>query len=84
MAALDALRSAAAAVLGHTGAADADGRRLGAQIWALAHGVASLANSGHFNDAASSDPRAILGESVAALIDKALRDQARKIGRAHV
>jgi hypothetical protein len=44
----------------------------------VAHGVASLANSGHFNDAAESgDPRAILGESVAALIDKALRDQAR-------
>lgn len=78
LAALDALRSAAAAVLGRTGASDADGRRLGAQIWAIAHGVASLANSGHFIDPAQSgDPKMILGESVAALIDKALRDQTR-------
>jgi AcrR family transcriptional regulator len=78
MAALDALRSAAAAVLGHTGASDSDGRRLGAQIWALAHGVASLANSGHFIEPGpDSDPRAILGVSVAALIEKALRDQTR-------
>jgi len=78
MVALDALRNAAAAVLGRTGASDADGRKLGAQIWAAAHGVANLANSGYFVDPAQSgDPRAILGESVAALIDKALRDQTR-------
>ena len=79
LAALDALRNAAAAVLGRTGASDADGRRLGAQIWAVAHGVASLAHSGHFADSVQdSDPKAILGESVAALIDKALRDQTRQ------
>jgi AcrR family transcriptional regulator len=79
LAALDALRNAAAAVLGRTGASDTDGRRLGAQIWAVAHGVASLAHSGHFADSApDADPKAILGESVAALIDKALRDQTRK------
>jgi AcrR family transcriptional regulator len=78
MAALDALRNAAAAVLGGTGASGADGRQLGAQIWAVAHGVASLANAGHFVDAArDGDPKAILGESVAALIEKALRDQPR-------
>ena len=79
LAALDALRSAAAAVLGRTGASDADGRRLGAQIWAVAHGVASLVHSGHFaGSAQDADPKAILGQSVAALIDKALRDQTRE------
>lgn len=77
-AALDALRAAAATVLGGTGASGADGRQLGAQIWAVAHGVASLANAGHFVDAAQEgDPKAILGASVAALIEKALRDQPR-------
>ncbi|WP_158812837.1 TetR/AcrR family transcriptional regulator [Methylocapsa sp. S129] len=79
LAALGALRAAAAAVLGGAGASDADGRRLGAQIWAVAHGVASLVHSGHFaNSAEDSDPKAILGESIAALIDKALRDQIRE------
>jgi AcrR family transcriptional regulator len=78
-AALEGLRSAARAALAARGVAQADGRQLGAQIWAASHGVASLANSGHFIDApAGGDPMTILGESVAALIDKALRDQTRK------
>jgi AcrR family transcriptional regulator len=78
-AALDGLRNAAKAVLAHQGVADADGRQLGAQIWAASHGVASLAGSGHFVDAAAGgDPKAILSESVAALIEKAVRDQTRQ------
>ena len=77
-AALDGLRDAAKAVLAYRGVAEPDGRRLGAQIWAAAHGVASLAGSGHFLDGATGgDPRAVLEESVAALIDKAARDYAR-------
>jgi AcrR family transcriptional regulator len=79
VAALDALRNAAAAVLGGTGASGADERRLAAQIWAVAHGVASLASAGHFVDAAEGDdPKAILGASVAALIERALRNQTRE------
>jgi len=77
-AALDALRNAASSVLAYRGVAEPDGRRLGAQIWAASHGVASLANSGHFVDASQGgDPKAILSDSVAALIEKAVRDQAR-------
>jgi AcrR family transcriptional regulator len=77
-AALDGLRFAAKAVLAARGVAHADGRQLGAQIWAVSHGVVSLANSGHFVEAApGADPRAILYESVAALIEKAVRDQTR-------
>jgi hypothetical protein len=49
-------------VLASRGAAEPDGRRLGAQIWAAAHG---------------GDPRAILEDSVAALIEKAVGDYSR-------
>jgi AcrR family transcriptional regulator len=77
-AALDGLRNAAKAVLAHHGVTQADGRQLGAQIWAVSHGVVSLANSGHFSGAApGADPRSILVASVAALIEKAVRDQTR-------
>jgi AcrR family transcriptional regulator len=77
-AALDALRNAAKAVLVYRGVAEPDWRGLGAQIWAVSHGVASLAYSGHFVDAAhGGDPKSILVESVAALIEKAVRDQTR-------
>jgi AcrR family transcriptional regulator len=75
-AALDSLRNAAKAVLVHFGVVDPDGRQLGAQIWAASHGVVSLANSGHFVEASpDGDPKSILRESVAALIEKAVRDQ---------
>ncbi|MGD0719961.1 MAG: TetR/AcrR family transcriptional regulator [Roseiarcus sp.] len=77
-AAFDSLRNAARAVLAHSGVAESGGRQLGAQIWAAAHGVASLANSGYFVDgAAGGDPRTILGASVGALIAQAVQDQAR-------
>jgi AcrR family transcriptional regulator len=77
-AAFDSLRNAAQATLVYRGVAEAGGRQLGAQIWAVAHGVASLANSGYFVDGApGGDPRAILGESVAALIAQAVRDHDR-------
>jgi AcrR family transcriptional regulator len=78
-AALDGLRNAAQAVLADQGVAGPDARRLGAQIWAAAHGVASLANSGHFLDASQGgEPKSLLAESVAALVEKAVRDQTRR------
>ena len=77
-AAFDALRAAARVVLNHRGVEDAAGGQLGAQIWAAAHGVASLANSGYFIDGAQgADPRTILAGSVGALIEQAVRDQTR-------
>jgi AcrR family transcriptional regulator len=76
-AAVDSLRNAARAVLAFRGAQGGDERRLGAQIWAASHGVASLANAGHFIDGSGTDPKSILEESVAALIEKAVRDQTR-------
>jgi AcrR family transcriptional regulator len=74
-AALESLRRAACATLADYGAQDCEGHLLASQIWAIAHGVASLAQSGHFAAAEHGvDARAILDESVGAFIEKTARD----------
>ena len=72
--ALDLLRSAAAAVLHGRGARPgADARPLAFEIWAVSHGVATLALAGHLDPAfEGADPSAILDRSVRAMVDAAL------------
>ena len=66
--ALTILRQGAEAVLAYSGHADADPRPLAFQIWALAHGVASLMLSGHLMAEGSDTPRRVLLDSVRALV----------------
>ena len=79
MSALESLRRATEAALAQFGAAGCDGRLLAAQIWAVAHGVAMLAQSGYFaGSAPGEEAKSILETSVAAFIEKAVRDHSLK------
>jgi len=71
--ALDALRRAARAVLDAYGATGADDKALAYEIWALAHGVAMLAVSGHLGSAADCDPSTILSSGVGGVVESAVR-----------
>lgn len=71
--AFDILREATAAVLRSRGAERADAAALARQIWALSHGVATLAISGHFSSARQSDPAALQQAGAAGLIETAAR-----------
>jgi AcrR family transcriptional regulator len=77
-AALEVLRRAAQAALAHFGAEGCDGRLLAAQIWAASHGVATLVQSGHFTGSApGEEAKSVLETSVAAFVEKAVRDHVR-------
>ncbi len=66
--ALATLRQGAEAVLAYADRADVDPRPLAFQIWALAHGVATLMLSGHLMAEGNDTPRRILVEGVRALV----------------
>ena len=66
--ALATLRQGAEAVLKQFGRGDADPRPLAFQIWAMAHGVATLMLSGHLMAEGGETPRRILLEGVRALV----------------
>lgn len=72
--ALDLLRIAAAALLHGRGAPPGiDARPLAFEIWAMSHGVATLALAGHLDPAfEGADPAAILNRSVRAMVEAAL------------
>lgn len=73
--ALEALRRAASAMLNQFGAPHADARALAMRIWAMAHGVAMLAISGHLAPGrAGCDPRDVLTPGVRALVEAAVRE----------
>jgi AcrR family transcriptional regulator len=72
--ALDTLRSAARKVLRRHGALEGGARELALEIWSMSHGVAMLALAGRLDSRQSeSDPAAILGRGVAALVEMAVR-----------
>lgn len=72
--ALETLRSAARKVLRRRGALEGGAKTLALEIWALSHGVAMLALAGRLDPRQSdSDPAAILGSGVAALVEMAAR-----------
>jgi AcrR family transcriptional regulator len=73
--AFDGLSRAAAGVLAAAGGNPYEARRLALEIWALAHGTAMLALSGHLDPARGDDPAAILDKGAQALIDAALRTE---------
>lgn len=69
--ALEILWRAVVAWLQAAGAPAAGARRLALQVWALAHGVAMLAISGHFEEKRGADPAAVLEGAVTALMASA-------------
>ena len=73
--AFDQLVGATAAALASRGGSPRDAGALALQIWALSHGVASLAAGGHFDAAASegAGPERILQIGVRALIEQTLK-----------
>jgi AcrR family transcriptional regulator len=76
-AAFEGIREVAATVLRAAGAPRADATRIALQIWATAHGVATLSAGGHLLDAhCRGEPIDVLSESVAAILEKAVRDSA--------
>jgi hypothetical protein len=71
--AFEGLSRAAAGVIAAAGGNPREARRLALEIWALAHGTAMLALSGHLDPAHGDDPAAILDRGAEALIETALR-----------
>lgn len=68
----DMLMQGLARALGSAGIAAGDTYPLAVKIWALAHGVATLAQSGRLTPAAGVVPEMILSEGTAALIRAAI------------
>ena len=60
-------------VLRQHGAPGSEAIALARQIWALSHGVASLANAGHFTLSGGADPAALLESGNASLVEMAIR-----------
>ena len=72
--ALETLRNASRRVLRGRGALEGGARELALEIWSMSHGVAMLALAGRLRPGeAESDPGAVLGSGVAALVEMAVR-----------
>ncbi len=71
--ALATIRNAAGAILRQHGAPESGARDLAFQIWALSHGIAMLAVSGHFNPAHGADPARILEDGGRNLVEMSVR-----------